>query len=88
MNVVKYRLDQIQRRLESEQRQSTSRASFKCTSCNATYTDLEVDRLMDLMNPGRLVCVYCRNEVIEEEDNSIRTDARALIAKFHQQVIN
>ncbi|CAH8288509.1 unnamed protein product [Heterobilharzia americana] len=86
VNVVKYRLDQMQRRLEAEQRQSTSRASFKCSSCNTTYTDLEVDRLMDFTNPGKLVCVYCRGEVCEEEDNASRTDARALIAKFHHQV--
>ncbi|CAH8642859.1 unnamed protein product [Schistosoma guineensis] len=86
VNVVKYRLDQMQRRLEAEQRQSTSRASFKCSSCNTAYTDLEVDRLMDFTNPGKLVCVYCRGEVCEEEDNASRTDARALIAKFHHQV--
>ncbi|KAK4474417.1 hypothetical protein MN116_001574 [Schistosoma mekongi] len=86
VNVVKYRLDQMQRRLEAEQRQSTSRASFKCSSCNTTYTDLEVDRLMDFANPGKLVCVYCRREVYEEENNASRTDARALIAKFHHQV--
>ncbi|CAH8667590.1 unnamed protein product [Schistosoma haematobium] len=86
VNVVKYRLDQMQRRLEAEQRQSTSRASFKCFSCNTAYTDLEVDRLMDFTNPGKLVCVYCRGEVCEEEDNASRTDARALIAKFHHQV--
>ncbi|VDO99981.1 unnamed protein product [Schistosoma mattheei] len=76
----------MQRRLEAEQRQSTSRASFKCSSCNTAYTDLEVDRLMDFTNPGKLVCVYCRGEVCEEEDNASRTDARALIAKFHHQV--
>ncbi|CAH8867859.1 unnamed protein product [Trichobilharzia szidati] len=88
VNVVKYRLDLMQRRLEAEQRQSTSRASFKCSSCRTTYTDLEVDRLMDFTNPGKLVCVYCRCEVCEEEDNASRTDARALIAKFHHQVRN
>ncbi|KAF7257955.1 hypothetical protein EG68_04807 [Paragonimus skrjabini miyazakii] len=86
VNVVKYRLDQMQRRLEAEQRQSTSRASFRCASCRITYTDLEVDRLVSVDNPGRLECVYCRAEVTEEEDNVSRTDARALIAKFHHQV--
>ncbi|KAA3676701.1 transcription initiation factor TFIIE subunit alpha [Paragonimus westermani] len=86
VNVVKYRLDQMQRRLEAEQRQSTSRASFRCASCRITYTDLEVDRLVSVDNPSRLECVYCRAEVTEEEDNVSRTDARALIAKFHHQV--
>lgn len=86
VNIVKYRLDQVQRRLEAEQRKTTSRASFKCPSCAMTYTDLEVDRLLDPENPGRLICVYCQAEVVEEKDNASRTDARALIAKFHHQV--
>ncbi|THD25294.1 General transcription factor IIE subunit [Fasciola hepatica] len=86
VNIVKYRLDQVQRRLEAEQRKTTSRATFKCPSCAMTYTDLEVDRLLDPENPGRLICVYCQAEVVEEKDNVSRTDARALIAKFHHQV--
>ncbi|BHF67331.1 General transcription factor IIE subunit 1 [Sparganum proliferum] len=85
VNVVKYRLDQMQRRLDAEQRQTTSRALFKCLSCNSSYTDLEVDRLFDF-TVGKLVCVYCRADVQEEEDNAQRSDARALVAKFHQQV--
>ncbi|VEL15487.1 unnamed protein product [Protopolystoma xenopodis] len=76
----------MQRRLEAEQRQTTSRASFKCPGCQTTYTDLEVDRLVDVKQPDRLVCVYCRAEVVEEEDSASRTDARAMVAKFHQQV--
>ncbi|CAH8512065.1 unnamed protein product [Dicrocoelium dendriticum] len=86
VNVVKYRLDQMQRRLEADQRQSTSRASFRCASCRITYTDLEVDRLLSMDHPGKLECTYCRAEVTEEEDNISRTDARALIAKFHRQI--
>ncbi|EUB63905.1 General transcription factor IIE subunit 1 [Echinococcus granulosus] len=85
VNIVKYRLDQMQRRLEAEQRQTSSRALFRCFSCNSAYTDLEVDRLLDPLT-GALVCVYCRSEVKEEEDNAQRSDARALVAKFHQQV--
>ncbi|VDP92579.1 unnamed protein product [Echinostoma caproni] len=77
---------QIFRCIDSEQRKSTSRASFKCPACAKTYTDLEVDRLLDPENPGRLICGYCQTEVVEEKDNVSRTDARALIAKFHHQV--
>lgn len=85
VNIVKYRLDQMQRRLEAEQRQSSSRALFRCLACGCSYTDLEVDRLIDPMS-GKLVCTYCRADVKEEEDNAQRSDARALVAKFQQQV--
>lgn len=87
VNIVKYRLDQMQRRLEAEQRQTSSRALFRCFSCNSSYTDLEVDRLLDFTT-GALVCVYCHAEVKEEEDNAQRSDARALVAKFHLQVFS
>lgn len=42
MNVVKYKLDLMRKRLETEERDATSRASFKCTNCLKTFTDLEV----------------------------------------------
>ncbi|KAL5107638.1 General transcription factor IIE subunit 1 [Taenia crassiceps] len=85
VNIVKYRLDQMQRRLEMEQRQTSSRPLYRCFSCNSAYSDLQVDRLLASQN-DTLICVYCRAEVKEEEDNAQRSDARALVAKFHQQV--
>lgn len=34
--------------METEERDATSRASFKCTSCGKTFTDLEVHFNFDL----------------------------------------
>lgn len=42
MNVVKYKLDLMRKRMETEERDATSRASFKCPQCSKTFTDLEV----------------------------------------------
>lgn len=42
VNVVKYKLDLMRKRMETEERDATSRASFKCPSCGKTFTDLEV----------------------------------------------
>lgn len=42
VNVVKYKLDHIRKKLEMEERDQTSRASFKCDICQRSYTDLEV----------------------------------------------
>lgn len=42
VNVVKYKLDLMRKRMETEERDATSRASFKCTNCLKTFTDLEV----------------------------------------------
>lgn len=40
--MVKYKLDLMRKRMETEERDATSRASFKCPSCLKTFTDLEV----------------------------------------------
>ena len=49
VNVVKYKLDHVRRKIEMEERDNTSRASFKCDDCQKTYTDLEADQLFDFM---------------------------------------
>lgn len=53
VNVIKYKLDMMRKRLETEERDATSRANFKCTNCFKPFTDLEVDQLFD-MTTGEL----------------------------------
>lgn len=55
VNVVKYKLDHMRRRIEMDERDSTSRASFRCPNCCSTFTDLEANQLFDPMtgNPRR-----------------------------------
>lgn len=48
VDVVKYKLDHMRRKIEAGERDSTTRSSFKCPSCLSTYTDLEVNQLFDL----------------------------------------
>jgi transcription initiation factor TFIIE subunit alpha len=47
VNVIKYKLDLMRKRLETEERDATSRANFKCTNCSKSFTDLEIDQLFD-----------------------------------------
>lgn len=42
VNVVKYKLDWMRKRMETTERDATSRSSFKCVNCSKTFTDLEV----------------------------------------------
>lgn len=49
MNVVKYKLDHMRRRIETDERDSTNRASFRCPCCSSTFTDLEANQLFDPM---------------------------------------
>lgn len=85
VNVIKYKLDMMRKRLETEERDATSRANFKCTNCCKTFTDLEVDQLFDLSS-GDLRCTYC-GSLVEEDMSAIpKKDSRLMLAKFNEQL--
>ncbi|XP_074761981.1 general transcription factor IIE subunit 1-like [Athene noctua] len=85
VNVIKYKLDHVRRKIEADERDATTRSSFKCPSCSSTYTDLEVNQLFDVFTET-FRCTYCNTEV--EEDASVlpKRDARTLLAKFNEQM--
>ncbi|CAN9497917.1 unnamed protein product [Ophioblennius macclurei] len=83
VNVVKYKLDHMRRRIETDERDSTNRASFRCPCCFSTFTDLEANQLFDPMT-GTFRCTFCQTEV--EEDQSVCPDARTLVARFNEQI--
>ncbi|KMQ97841.1 general transcription factor iie subunit 1-like protein [Lasius niger] len=85
VNVVKYKLDLMRKRMETEERDATSRASFKCPSCLKTFTDLEADQLYDVRT-DEFRCTYCR-EIVEEDQSALpKKDSRLLLAKFNEQL--
>lgn len=83
VNVVKYKLDHMRRRIETDERDSTNRASFRCPCCFSTFTDLEANQLFDPMT-DTFRCTFCQTEV--EEDESVCPDARTLVARFNEQI--
>lgn len=85
VNVIKYKLDLMRKRLETEERDATSRASFKCSNCDKTFTDLEVDQLVDF-ETGELSCQYCGGPVIEDLSAMPKKDSRLMLAKFNDQL--
>lgn len=85
VNVVKYKLDMMRKRMETEERDATSRASFRCPSCLKTFTDLEADQLFD-MDSGEFRCTYCRQVVEEDQSAMPKKDSRLLLAKFNEQL--
>ncbi|NWY70823.1 T2EA factor, partial [Erithacus rubecula] len=85
VDVVKYKLDQVRRKIEADERDSTTRSSFKCPSCLSTYTDLEVNQLFDAFT-GTFRCTFCNTEVEEDGSAFPKQDARTLLAKFNEQM--
>ncbi|XP_063532134.1 general transcription factor IIE subunit 1 [Cydia strobilella] len=85
VNVVKYKLDLMRKRMETEERDATSRASFKCPSCGKTFTDLEADQLYDMMTQ-EFRCTFC-SQVVEEDQSALpKKDSRLLLAKYNEQL--
>ncbi len=52
VNIVKYKLDHMHKKMETNERDATTRSSFKCTHCSKTFTDLEADQLFDPQTLG------------------------------------
>jgi len=85
VNIVKYKLDHMRKKMETEERDATSRSSFKCTSCEKQFTDLEADQLFDPMS-GEFKCTFCGSSVDEDEAAMPKKDSRLLLAKFNEQM--
>ncbi|NXG26885.1 T2EA factor, partial [Dromaius novaehollandiae] len=85
VDVIKYKLDHVRRKIEADERDSTTRSSFKCPSCSSTYTDLEVNQLFDVFTET-FRCTYCNTEVEEDASALPKRDARTLLARFNEQI--
>lgn len=85
VNVVKYKLDLMRKRMETTERDATSRASFKCVNCQKTFTDLEADQLFDFMTK-EFRCTFCGSLVEEDASALPQKDSRLLLAKFNDQL--
>ncbi|XP_063257284.1 general transcription factor IIE subunit 1-like [Prinia subflava] len=85
VDVVKYKLDHVRRKIEVDERDSATRSSFKCPSCSSTYTDLEVNQLFDAFTET-FHCTYCNTEVEEDGSALPKHNARTLLAKFNEQI--
>jgi len=85
VNIVKYKLDHMRKKMETEERDATSRSSFKCSNCDKQFTDLEADQLFDPMS-GEFRCTFCGSSVEEDEAAMPKKDSRLLLAKFNEQM--
>ena len=81
VNVIKYKLDKIRIQIETEEKQSTTRAIFKCSECKKSFSDLETKEIFFTM-----CCDHCGGEVIEDESSLPSRSSRNLLAKLNTQL--
>ncbi|XP_039258316.2 general transcription factor IIE subunit 1-like [Styela clava] len=84
-NIIKYKLHHIHKKIETQERDSTNRSSFRCPTCQNTYSDLDIKLLIDPFL-GTLNCTYCKSEVEEDVSAEAAQDSRTLQAKFNEQM--
>ncbi|XP_055334664.1 general transcription factor IIE subunit 1-like [Paramacrobiotus metropolitanus] len=65
LNMVKYKLELVRKKVETQERNTANRASFKCKDCEKTFSDLEVNQLLDPFSMS-FKCTFCGGEVDEE----------------------
>lgn len=85
VNVVKYKIDHMRRKLETEERDLTSRASFSCKSCGKKFTDLELGLLINT-STSELNCSVCDGIVEEDPNERPAADSRLIMARFNEQM--
>ena len=85
VNVVKYKLDHIRKKLEQEEQQARNRPSFQCQQCRKNFSDLEVDRLVDF-ETGDMHCSFC-NGTVEEDNKHVNSYINgSSLGKFNEQM--
>jgi len=85
VNIIKYKLDHMRKKMETEERDATSRSSFRCQRCDKQFTDLEADQLFDFVTQ-EFKCTFCGGTVEEDEAAMPKKDSRLLLAKFNDQM--
>ena len=85
VNVVKYKLDHVRRKLETEEQQIRNRPSFQCQNCEKHFSDLEIDRLVD-MESGELKCSFCHGMVEEDPLQLTSLGTGSSLGKFNEQM--
>ena len=89
INVVKYRLINMQSYVESLERQQTYKQSnYKCEQCGKEYTELDVGRLFDT-NQNTLICWICDGNVhedVEMKETTTTDEQMANMTLFSEQM--
>lgn len=85
VNVVKYKLDHIRKKLENEEQQARNRPCFQCQQCQKNYSDLEVDRLID-METGLFKCTFCNGDVEEDASHINTYSSGSSLGTFNEQM--
>ncbi|THV04702.1 hypothetical protein K435DRAFT_826772 [Dendrothele bispora CBS 962.96] len=84
-NVVKWRIAKMRHKIDSTLRNELDNKGYICIQCKASYSPLDVDKLMDYTQ-GVLVCEICRGEVVDNENAESVQGSKDRMSRFNHQM--
>ncbi|TEB23350.1 hypothetical protein FA13DRAFT_1818485 [Coprinellus micaceus] len=84
-NVVKWRIAKMWNKIDHKLRNEIDNKGYICPQCKASYTPLDVDKIMDFAR-GIFVCEICQAELIENEDAESVQGSKDRMMRFNHQM--
>ncbi|RXW21252.1 hypothetical protein EST38_g4614 [Candolleomyces aberdarensis] len=84
-NVVKWRIAKMWNKIDHKLRNEIDNKGYICPQCKASYTPLEVDKIMDFIR-GIFVCEICQHELVENEDAESVQGSKDRMMRFNHQM--
>ncbi|PCH35008.1 hypothetical protein WOLCODRAFT_139687 [Wolfiporia cocos MD-104 SS10] len=84
-NVVKWRVAEMRRIIDSSLRNELDNKGYICPQCKKLFSPLEADKLIDFM-AGTFNCDVCRAEVVENEDAESVRGSQDRMQRFNRQM--
>jgi transcription initiation factor TFIIE subunit alpha len=84
-NVVKWRVAEMRRRIDTNLRNELDNRGYICPQCHRSYSPMEVDRVMDYAR-GMFICEDCRAELVDNEDAESVKGSQDRMQRFNKQM--
>lgn len=84
-NVVKWRVAEMYRRIDSTLRNELENKGYICPQCHKSFSSLDVDKLMDFIN-NTLNCDICHAEVTDNDDAENVKGSQDRMQRFNRQI--
>ncbi|EMD35651.1 hypothetical protein CERSUDRAFT_116392 [Gelatoporia subvermispora B] len=84
-NVVKWRVAEMRRRIDSRLRNELDNKGYVCPQCQKTFSPLDADKLYDPFT-NTFNCDICKAEVIENENTESVRGSQDRMQRFNRQM--
>ncbi|CCM04771.1 uncharacterized protein FIBRA_06962 [Fibroporia radiculosa] len=84
-NVVKWRVAEMRRIIDSSLRNELDNKGYICPQCGKSFSPLDADKLIDFTS-GMFICDICRAEVVENENAESVRGSQDRMQRFNRQM--